>query len=68
MRDTKIVVQKTGDLLITVARAAPVETKIIVKLKNNYYIETLSVLKQKATDVLGTTPTVPNVAPEVGFY
>ena len=68
MRDSKIVVTKTGDLLITVARAAPVETKIIVKRKNNDYIETLSVLKQKATDVLGTTPTVPNVAPEVGFY
>ena len=68
MRDSRIVVRKTGNLLITVARAAPVETKIIVKRKGDYYIETLSVLKQKGTDVLGTTPTVPNVAPPVSYF
>jgi len=67
MRDAKIVVQKHGDILVTVARSAPIETTIIVK-QIGYTIETLSVLKQKASDVLGTTPTVPNQAPAVGFF
>lgn len=67
MRDSKIVVTNYGDHIITVARSAPVEIKIIVKQVGNT-IETLSQLKQKGTDVLGTTPTVPNVAPAVGFF
>jgi hypothetical protein len=58
MRDTKITIKKYGDILVTVARTAPLETTIICK-NNNGIIETLSVLKQKASDVLGTTPTVP---------
>jgi uncharacterized Rossmann fold enzyme len=67
MRDGTIVVSNYGNHLITVARSAPVEIKIIVKQVGDT-IETLSQLKQKGTDVLGTTPTVPNVAPAVGFY
>ena len=67
MRDARIVVQRHGDILVTVARSAPVETTIIVR-QIGQTIETLSVLKQKASDVLGTTPTVPNVAPPVSFY
>lgn len=67
MRDSRIVIQKHGDLLVTVARTAPMETKIIVK-KIGDTIEPLSVLKLKGSDVLGTTPTVPNVAPSVGYF
>lgn len=67
MRDAKIVVQRHGDILVTVARSAPIETTIIVR-QINQTIETLSVLKQKASDVLGTTPTVPNQAPPVSFF
>lgn len=67
MRDSRIVVQRHGDILVTIARHVPVETTIIVK-QNNQSIETLSVLKQKASDVLGTTPIVPNVAPPVSFF
>jgi hypothetical protein len=67
MRDSKIVVQRHNDILVTIARSAPIETTIIVKLINQT-IEPLSVLKKKASDVLGTTPTVPNIAPSVNFY
>jgi hypothetical protein len=67
MRDAKIVVQRHGDILVTVARSAPIETTIIVK-QIGQTVETLSVLKQKASDVLGTTPTVPNQAPPVNFF
>ena len=67
MRDLKVVVQRHDDLLITVARSAPIETKIIVKQVGET-IEPLSILKMKASDVLGTTPTVPNIAPSVNFF
>ena len=67
MRETKIVVQRHGDILVTIARSAPIETKIIAR-RVGYSIEPISVLKQKASDVLGTTPTVPNIAPSVGFF
>lgn len=67
MRDSRIVIQNYGDLLVTVARTAPMETKIIVK-QIGETIEPLSILKQKGSDVLGTTPTVPNIAPPVGFF
>ena len=67
MRDSKIVVQRHNDILVTIARTAPVETTIIVKLIDQT-IEPLSILKKKASDVLGTTPTVPNVAPPVNFF
>jgi hypothetical protein len=67
MRDLKIVVQRHDDLLITVARSAPIETKIIVKQIGDT-IEPLSFLKMKASDILGTTPTVPNQAPNVNFF
>jgi hypothetical protein len=67
MRDGTIVVTKYQDHIITVARSAPVEIKIIVKQIGDT-IETLSQLKQKGSDVTGTTPTVPNVAPPVSFF
>lgn len=67
MRDARIVVQRHGDILVTIARSAPVETTVIVK-QIGQTIEPISVLKKKASDVLGTTPTVPNVAPPVSFY
>jgi hypothetical protein len=67
MRDAKIVVQRHGDVLITIARSAPMETKLIVK-QIGETIEPLSILKMKASDVLGTTPTVPNVAPNVNYF
>lgn len=67
MRDSRIVVQRHGNILVTIARSAPVETTVIVK-QIGQTIEPISVLKKKASDVLGTTPTVPNVAPPVSFY
>lgn len=67
MRDARIVVQRYDDILVTVARSAPIEIKLIVKRIGDT-IEPLSILKMKASDVLGTTPTVPNVAPSVNFF
>lgn len=67
MRDGKITVKKYEDILVTVARSAPIEIKIIVK-QIGQTIEPLSVLKQKGSDVIGATPTVPNVAPPVSFF
>jgi hypothetical protein len=67
MRDSRIVIQKYGNVLVTVARTAPMETKVIVK-KIGETVEPLSILKQKASDVLGTTPTVPNQAPPVNYF
>ena len=67
MRDSTIVIRKSGDSLITVARSAPVESTIIVKQKG-YIIETVSVLKNQESDLLGTSPTTPRVAPSVTNY
>jgi hypothetical protein len=67
MRDTKITIRKYDNILVTVARTAPLETKIICK-NNNGIIETLSVLKQRASDVLGTTPTVPRTNNDVPSF
>ena len=67
MRDLKIVIRQIETSLITVARTAPIQKTIIVKL-NNQVIETISELKQKETDLLGTTPTVPRIAPDVQNY
>ena len=67
MRDSTVVIRKSGDSLITVARSAPVETTIIVKT-TGYIIEPLSVLKNQETDLLGTTPTTPRIAPSVSNY
>lgn len=68
MRNIKITVSKFGDLLVTVARTAPIENKVIVKRNGSYYIETISTLKLSASDVLGTTPVVPRVAPGTVIY
>lgn len=67
MRDLKVVVRQIGQNIITVARTAPIQETIIVKLRGGV-LETVSKLKQKETDLLGTTPTVPRVAPEVNRY
>lgn len=67
MRDGTIVIKQSGDSLITIARSAPVETTLIVKTIG-YIIEPLSVLKNEETDLLGTTPTTPRVAPSVTNY
>ena len=67
MRDLQIVVRQVNQNLITVARTAPIQKTIIVKL-NNQVIETISELKQKETGLLGTTPTVPRTAPSVQNY
>ena len=67
MRDGKITVEKVSGILITLARTAPIQTTLIVK-NNNGIIETLSVLKQDETSLLGTTPTVPRDSPTVPNY
>jgi hypothetical protein len=67
MRDSKITVTKFNNILITAGRYAPLQTTVIVKL-NNQTIEPISLLKQEATDMLGTLPTVPRDSPTVPFY
>jgi uncharacterized Rossmann fold enzyme len=67
MRDRKIVVRNVDGILVTVARTAPIEKTIIVRLINNN-IETIGELKQKASDLLGTTPEVPRVNDTVPIY
>lgn len=67
MRDLKVTVTKVDDVIITLARTAPLTAKIIVK-DNNGTIETLSLLKQKESGLLNVDPTLPNIAPEVPNY
>jgi len=67
MRDVKIVVRQVNQNLVTVARTAPIQETVIVKLRGGV-LETVSKLKLKETDLLGTVPTVPRVAPEVNYY
>ena len=67
MRDLKITVTKIEDIIITLARVAPLTTKIIVK-GNNGGIETLSVLKQRESGLFDTEPTIPRISPEVPNY
>lgn len=67
MRDTKIVVSKYNDLLITIARYTPVEQTLIVR-NNNGIIETLSVRKEKSSGLYGIPATVPREAPVVVPY
>jgi hypothetical protein len=67
MRDLKITVTKIDDIIITLARTAPLTTKIIVK-DNNGSIETLSVLKQKQSGLFDIDPTIPRISPEVPNY
>jgi len=67
MRDGKVSVTKFNDVLITTGRYAPFQTTVIVKAINQT-IQPLSILKQKQSDLIGTIPTVPNVAPDVPYY
>ena len=67
MRDSKITVSKFNNILVTTGRYSPLQTTIIVKLINQT-IEPISVLKQEATDMLGTLPSVPRDAPVVPVY
>jgi uncharacterized Rossmann fold enzyme len=67
MRDRKIVIRNVGGVLVTVARTAPIEKTIIVRMIGNN-IETIGELKQKASDLLGTTPDVPRVNDVVPIY
>lgn len=67
MRDTKIVVSKYNDIIITIARYTPVETTLIVK-NNNGIIETLSVRKERASGLFDVAATVPREAPVVVPY
>jgi hypothetical protein len=67
MRDLKITVTKIDDIIITLARTAPLTSKIIVK-GNNGSIETLSALKQRQSGLLDVDPTIPRISPEVPNY
>lgn len=67
MRDIKVVVSKYNDILITIARYTPVEQTLIVK-RNNDYIETLSIRKEKAAGLFDVVATVPRQAPVVVPY
>jgi len=67
MKDGKITVASVNQMIVTLARYTPMRTTLIVK-QNGTIIETVSVLKQQETDLIGTTPTVPRVAPTVPLY
>ena len=67
MRDARITTINYSNVLITTGRYGPLQTKIVCKLNNNTILP-LSVIKQAETAMLGTTPTVPNIAPSVQVY
>jgi len=67
MRDGKIVIRQINQNLVTVARTAPIQKTIIVKNIGGV-LETISELKLKETDLLGTTPSVPRINPDVPVY
>ena len=67
MRDGRITVTKINDIIITMARTAPLESTIIVKQNvSNKPIETLSVVKQKQYGLLDQ-PTVLPIDPQDPF-
>lgn len=60
MRDGKITVTKISDIIITMARTAPLESTIIVKqIAANKPIETLSALKQRQYGLLDQPAVLP---------
>lgn len=59
MRDGKITVTKINDIIITMARTAPLETTIIVKQNANNSIETLSAVKQRQYGLLDKETVLP---------
>ena len=69
MRDKKITVANFENVILTLPRASQetLSTTIIVK-QINTTIETISILKQKASSLTGTTPTVPRISPTVDIY
>lgn len=69
MRDKKITVANFENVILTLPRASQetLSTTIIVK-QINTTIETISILKQKASSLTGTTPTVPRTSPNVAIY
>ena len=69
MRDKKITVAKFENVVLTLPRASQetLSTTIIVKQINDT-IEPLGILKQKASSLTGTTPTVPRTSPTVAIY
>ncbi len=69
MRDKKITVANFESVILTLPRASQetLSTTIIVKQINNT-IEPLGILKQKASSLTGTTPTVPRISPTVAIY
>jgi hypothetical protein len=68
MRDGKITVTKISDIIITMARTAPLESTIIVKQNANNSIETLSAVKQKQYGLLDQQTVLPiNPQPPFNF-
>lgn len=69
MRDKRITVANFDNVILTLPRASQetLSTTIIVK-QINTTIETISILKQKASSLTGTTPTVPRISPTVDIY
>jgi len=66
MRDGKITVTKISDIIITMARTAPLESKIIVKQIADNSIETIAAVKQKQYGLLDQ-PTVLPINPQDPF-
>lgn len=66
MRDGKITVTKINEIIITMARTAPLESKIIVKQIADKSIETISLVKQKQYGLLDQ-PTVLPINPQEPF-
>lgn len=69
MRDKRITVANFENVILTLPRASQetLSITIIVKQINNT-IEPISILKQKASSLTGTTPTVPRTSPTVAIY
>lgn len=69
MRDKKITVANFENVILTLPRASQetLSTTMIVKQINNT-VEPISILKQKASSLTGTTPTVPRTSPTVDIY
>ncbi|CAB5221271.1 hypothetical protein UFOVP245_113 [uncultured Caudovirales phage] len=69
MRDKRITVANFENVILTLPRASQetLSMTIIVKQINNT-IEPISILKQKASSLTGTTPTVPRTSPTVAIY
>ena len=69
MRDKRITVTNFENVILTLPRASKETLSISIIVKQiNDTVEPISILKQKASSLTGTTPTVPIIPPTVAIY